>query len=180
MLNELELEPDQARARLGSFAPLCLKISNHHPEHWQPSWSGALGSLDYKKEERRDLAVKSRETAPKFGSPDYQKLIDEVTMITYLNVQIHEYMISKASPVPQPNSLESSEPPAAATEQSCETPVSPANTNAITEITEYEEQQHEVSLNENQEAEESRVSAQVAPAIPPATVNAPTDASETG
>ncbi|KAJ0736350.1 hypothetical protein HanPI659440_Chr11g0442431 [Helianthus annuus] len=94
-------------------------------------------------------------------------------MITYLNVQIHEYMISKASPVPQPNSPESSEPPAAATEQSCKTPVSPANTNAITEITEHEEQQHEVPLNENQEAEESRVSAHVAPVIPPATVNAP-------
>ncbi|KAJ0805809.1 hypothetical protein HanPI659440_Chr02g0082531 [Helianthus annuus] len=133
-------------------------------------FEGALGSLDYKKEERRDLAVKSRETALKFGSPDYQKLIDE----------IHEYMISKASPVPQPNSLESSEPLAAATEQSCETPVSPANTNAITEIAEHEEQQHEVSLNENQEAEESRVSAQVAPVIPHATVNTPTDASETG
>ncbi|KAJ0894351.1 hypothetical protein HanPSC8_Chr09g0388091 [Helianthus annuus] len=48
------------------------------------------------------------------------------------------------------------------------------------QITEHEEQQHEVPLNKNQEAEESRVSAQVAPVIPPATVNAPTDASETG
>lgn len=40
--------------------------------------NGALGSLDYKKEERRVLAVKSREAAPKFGNPERQKLIDEV------------------------------------------------------------------------------------------------------
>lgn len=40
--------------------------------------NGALGSLDYKKEERRALAIKSRETPPKFGTPERQKLIDEV------------------------------------------------------------------------------------------------------
>lgn len=40
--------------------------------------NGALGSLDYKKEERHALAIKSRETPPKFGTPERQKLIDEV------------------------------------------------------------------------------------------------------
>lgn len=40
--------------------------------------NGALGSLDYKKEERHALAIKSREAAPKFGTPERQKLIDEV------------------------------------------------------------------------------------------------------
>ncbi|KAL5981030.1 Ubiquitin-conjugating enzyme E2 32 [Asimina triloba] len=39
---------------------------------------GALGSLDYKKEERRALAIKSREAAPKFGTPERQKIIDEI------------------------------------------------------------------------------------------------------
>ncbi|KAA8531298.1 hypothetical protein F0562_006007 [Nyssa sinensis] len=94
--------------RFETQTKICLSISNHHPEHWQPSWSvrtalvaliafmptnpnGALGSLDYKKEERRGLAIKSRETAPRFGTPERQKLIDE----------IHEYMLSKAPPVPQ-------------------------------------------------------------------------------
>ncbi|XP_015883210.1 ubiquitin-conjugating enzyme E2 32 [Ziziphus jujuba] len=94
--------------RFETQTKICLSISNHHPEHWQPSWSvrtalvaliafmptnpnGALGSLDYKKEERRALAIKSRETPPKFGTPERQKLIDE----------IHEYMLSKAPPVPQ-------------------------------------------------------------------------------
>ncbi|KAK9068350.1 hypothetical protein SSX86_012461 [Deinandra increscens subsp. villosa] len=166
--------------RFETQTKICLSISNHHPEHWQPSWSvrtaltaliafmptnpnGALGSLDYKKDERHALAVKSREAAPKYGSPDRQKLIDE----------IHEYMISKAPPVPKPNSLESSEQPPAVTEQSCETP---ANTN--TEIAEHEEQEHEgqneVPLHENSEAESSRrVSEQVAPVIPPATLNVP-------
>lgn len=40
--------------------------------------NGALGSLDYKKEERRTLAIKSREAAPRFGTPERQKVIDEV------------------------------------------------------------------------------------------------------
>ncbi|KAL6952313.1 Ubiquitin-conjugating enzyme E2 32 [Sarracenia purpurea var. burkii] len=52
--------------------------------------NGALGSLDYKKEDRRSLAIKSRESAPRFGNPERQKLIDE----------IHEHML-KAPPVPQ-------------------------------------------------------------------------------
>ncbi|OIV95932.1 hypothetical protein TanjilG_27036 [Lupinus angustifolius] len=89
--------------RFETQTKICLSISNHHPEHWQPSWSvrtalvaliafmptnpnGALGSLDYKKEDRCALAIKSREAAPKFGTPERQKLIDE----------IHEYMLSKA------------------------------------------------------------------------------------
>ncbi|KAL7872370.1 hypothetical protein SRHO_G00073530 [Serrasalmus rhombeus] len=55
---------------------ICLSISGHHPETWQPSWSirtaliaiigfmptkgeGAIGSLDYTPEERRTLAKKS-------------------------------------------------------------------------------------------------------------------------
>ncbi|CAA0834258.1 Ubiquitin-conjugating enzyme E2 32 [Striga hermonthica] len=94
--------------RFETQTKICLSISNHHPEHWQPSWSvrtalvaliafmptspnGALGSLDYSKEERRALAIKSREAAPTFGSPDRQRLIDE----------IHEYMLSKAQSVPE-------------------------------------------------------------------------------
>jgi hypothetical protein len=40
--------------------------------------NGALGSLEYKKEERRALAIKSREASPKFGTGERQKLIDEV------------------------------------------------------------------------------------------------------
>ncbi|XP_044500651.1 ubiquitin-conjugating enzyme E2 32-like [Mangifera indica] len=102
--------------RFETQTKICLSISNHHPEHWQPSWSvrtalvaliafmptnpnGALGSLDYKKEERHALAIKSREAAPRFGTPERQKLIDE----------IHEYMLSKAPPVPQLSPSECSE-----------------------------------------------------------------------
>ncbi|XP_024275627.1 ubiquitin-conjugating enzyme E2 J1 isoform X2 [Oncorhynchus tshawytscha] len=57
---------------------ICLSISGHHPETWQPSWSirtaliaiigfmptkgeGAIGSLDYNPEERRGLAKKSQD-----------------------------------------------------------------------------------------------------------------------
>jgi hypothetical protein len=61
---------------------LCLSISQHHPEHWQPSWSvrtallaliafmpsapdGAIGGLNYPPEERRLLAARSRKNPPK-------------------------------------------------------------------------------------------------------------------
>jgi len=57
---------------------ICLSISGYHPKNWQPSWSirtvlialiaffptkpnGAIGSLDYKKSEKRMYARKSRE-----------------------------------------------------------------------------------------------------------------------
>lgn len=56
---------------------ICLSISGHHPETWQPSWSirtallaliafmpttstGAIGSLEYTAEERQLLAKKSK------------------------------------------------------------------------------------------------------------------------
>lgn len=51
--------------------------------------NGALGSLDYKKEERRVLAVKSREAAPKFGNPERQKLIDEVPYFQNVCYALH-------------------------------------------------------------------------------------------
>jgi len=55
---------------------ICLSISGHHPESWQPSWSirtallaiigfmptpsqGTIGSLDYPSDERKKLAKKS-------------------------------------------------------------------------------------------------------------------------
>ncbi|KAI3821791.1 hypothetical protein L1987_09363 [Smallanthus sonchifolius] len=169
--------------RFETQTKICLSISNHHPEHWQPSWSvrtaltaliafmptspnGALGSLDYKKEERRILAIKSREAAPKFGTPDRQKLIDE----------IHEFMISKAPPVPQQSSEDASEqpPPAAVNVVAGEAPVSPQNTS--TEITEHEEQQieenSEVAAEENTEPEVSKVvSKQVANVVPSASAS---------
>ena len=62
--------------RFEIFKKICLSISGHHPESWQPSWSirtallaivgfmpthghGAIGSLDYTPNERKILARKS-------------------------------------------------------------------------------------------------------------------------
>ncbi|ELT87808.1 hypothetical protein CAPTEDRAFT_164588 [Capitella teleta] len=62
--------------RFDVFKKICLSISGHHPESWQPSWSirtallaiigfmpthgnGAIGSLDYTTDERKRLAKKS-------------------------------------------------------------------------------------------------------------------------
>lgn len=63
--------------RFETNTKICLSISGHHPETWQPSWSirtalvalmsfmptetnRAIGSLDYSVKERRELARKSR------------------------------------------------------------------------------------------------------------------------
>eukprot|EP00232_Nephroselmis_pyriformis_P000503 CAMPEP_0182906836 /NCGR_PEP_ID=MMETSP0034_2-20130328/34049_1 /TAXON_ID=156128 /ORGANISM="Nephroselmis pyriformis, Strain CCMP717" /LENGTH=191 /DNA_ID=CAMNT_0025042619 /DNA_START=30 /DNA_END=602 /DNA_ORIENTATION=- len=84
---------------------ICLSISQHHPEHWQPSWSvrtalvalrafmptpgdGAIGSLDYPKEERVVLATKSRAAAPSHGGGDRQALIEEVHTRMLLNYEL--------------------------------------------------------------------------------------------
>ncbi|XP_045831863.1 ubiquitin-conjugating enzyme E2 32 [Trifolium pratense] len=121
--------------RFETQTKICLSISNHHPEHWQPSWSvrtalvaliafmptnpnGALGSLDYKQEDRRALAIKSREASPKFGTPERQKLIDE----------IHEYMLSKPIPVEGPSPSQASEEPK---KEEAETQVTLENTEAL-------------------------------------------------
>ncbi|XP_076892752.1 ubiquitin-conjugating enzyme E2 32-like [Bidens hawaiensis] len=166
--------------RFETQTKICLSISNHHPEHWQPSWSvrtaltaliafmptnpnGALGSLDYKKDERRVLAIKSREAAPKFGTPDRQKLIDE----------IHEYMISKAPLVPQPSSEDASKQPAPAASDVATGEEAPASAqDTVTEITEHEaqevEENHEVVGEEVTEPEGPNVSMQAANVVPSA------------
>ncbi|KAK6617061.1 Ubiquitin-conjugating enzyme E2 J1 [Polyplax serrata] len=63
--------------RFETHKKICLSITGYHPETWQPSWSirtallaliafmsspgnGAIGSLEYTPEERRVLAMKSR------------------------------------------------------------------------------------------------------------------------
>nr|DAD27126.1 TPA_asm: hypothetical protein HUJ06_028594 [Nelumbo nucifera] len=118
--------------RFETQTKICLSISNDHPEHWQPSWSmrTALvaliafmptnpdGGLDYKKEERRALAIKSREAAPRFRTPERQKLIDE----------IHQCMLSKAPTIPQLNAPQTSNEEES-TEKEAE--VSPQNSGAV-------------------------------------------------
>ncbi|XP_028409977.1 ubiquitin-conjugating enzyme E2 J1-like [Dendronephthya gigantea] len=74
---------------------ICLSMSAHHPETWQPSWSirtvllaiigfmpskggGAIGALDYTSEERRILAKKSmRWTCDVCGSCNGDSLREE-------------------------------------------------------------------------------------------------------
>jgi len=72
-----------------------LNISSYHPEHWNPSWSvhsalialiafmpspgeGALGSLNYSEEEKRALALRSRQSAPIFGSKARQEVTNRI------------------------------------------------------------------------------------------------------
>ncbi|KAL3881974.1 hypothetical protein ACJMK2_028356 [Sinanodonta woodiana] len=74
---------------------ICLSISGHHPESWQPSWSirtallaiigfmpthgaGAIGSLDYSPEERKVLARRSQN----WECPDCGKVSDVLLPVT--------------------------------------------------------------------------------------------------
>lgn len=69
--------PSQPNGRFEINKKICLSISGHHPETWQPSWSirtallaliafmptpgsGTIGALDYSTEERQKLAKKYR------------------------------------------------------------------------------------------------------------------------
>lgn len=71
---------------------ICLSISGHHPESWQPSWSirtailaliafmpipssGTIGSLDYTAEERQVLAKKSKN----WECPICGKIVDKLS-----------------------------------------------------------------------------------------------------
>ncbi|KAA8527376.1 hypothetical protein F0562_034909 [Nyssa sinensis] len=161
--------------RFETQTKICLSISNHHPEHWQPSWSvrtalvaliafmptnpnGALGSLDYKKEERRALAIKSREAVPKFGTPERQKLIDE----------IHEYMLSKAPPVPHLSSSQAPEENSTCKEGEAQVDLQNADAEATGEglpnpavVDRIIEELHEAPMNANPSPEVLRVSRQV-------------------
>lgn len=83
--------------RFETGVKICLSMSSHHPEHWQPSWSvrvalvaliaflptsgrGAIGSLDFTKDERRALAQQSRRAPPTFGSDAKQSIINDLHM----------------------------------------------------------------------------------------------------
>jgi len=74
---------------------ICLSVSAHHPETWQPSWSirtvlialisfmptpgeGAIGSLDYKPDERKRLAAISKSwMCGKCGKPNNELLSEQ-------------------------------------------------------------------------------------------------------
>ncbi|XP_075221516.1 ubiquitin-conjugating enzyme E2 J1-like isoform X2 [Lycorma delicatula] len=79
---------------------ICLSISGHHPETWQPSWSirtallaliafmptpgnGTIGSLDYSPEERKLLAHKSQSwVCPGCGRMSEQLNLTGATNVT--------------------------------------------------------------------------------------------------
>ena len=70
---------------------ICLSISQHHPEEWQPAWGiraaltalqpfmctpgeGAIGALETPDTTRRDLAAQSRIQPPQMGTPEAQEV----------------------------------------------------------------------------------------------------------
>lgn len=43
-VHSFNLHSFQPNGRFETQTKICLSISNHHPEHWQPSWSGKFRS----------------------------------------------------------------------------------------------------------------------------------------
>nr|XP_025045553.1 ubiquitin-conjugating enzyme E2 J1 isoform X2 [Pelodiscus sinensis] len=91
-----------ANGRFEVGKKICLSISGHHPETWQPSWSirtallaiigfmptkgeGAIGSLDYTPEERRALAKKSQDFCCEAEINSSRKCITESPHSSELN-----------------------------------------------------------------------------------------------
>ncbi|KAL6279618.1 hypothetical protein ACE6H2_016499 [Prunus campanulata] len=86
-----ETQTDISSCDIWGWGPFSVQITLHALIESLPTDpDGAWGSVEYDKEERRALAIKSREAAPRYGTAERQKLIDE----------IHEYMLSKVPPVP--------------------------------------------------------------------------------
>jgi ubiquitin-conjugating enzyme E2 J1 len=111
--------------RFETGVKVCLSISSHHPEHWQPSWSvrtalvaliafmqtpgnGAIGSLDYSKEERKELARKSRTQPPLFGNAERQALTNAA------HARMLEREAAVAAKAPQPDAAAAAPTEAAA------------------------------------------------------------------
>jgi ubiquitin-conjugating enzyme E2 J1 len=82
----------QPNGRFEVNTKICLSISTHHPEHWQPSWSlrtalvaltaffptkgdGAIGALAYSADERRALAAASRLAPPASGQSEARQAV---------------------------------------------------------------------------------------------------------
>ncbi|KAK0086726.1 hypothetical protein PV325_002642 [Microctonus aethiopoides] len=94
---------------------LCLSISGHHPETWQPSWSirtallaliafmptpgnGTIGSLDYSAEERQKLAKKSSTWKCDIcGRIDNLLANAEQTSVTKSNSQAEELRLNSST-----------------------------------------------------------------------------------
>lgn len=81
--------------RFETGVKICLSISSHHPESWQPSWSvrsalialvafmqtpgnGAVGSLDHSPSIRRQMAAEAHANPPKHSNPERQELINSM------------------------------------------------------------------------------------------------------
>ena len=94
---------------------ICLSISAHHPEHWQPSWSlrtalvalvaffpapadGAIGAINYSPEERRALARASRTASPGGTGASEPRAA--------LCRELHQRLASLTPPPPEPEEVQ--------------------------------------------------------------------------
>ena len=98
-----------ANGRFETGTKICLSISQHHPKQWQPSWSiraaltamraffptppeGAVGSLDWSDDVRRELAAASwRASEPTFAHGNEKRRA--------LSASVHERMLARMEAV---------------------------------------------------------------------------------
>jgi len=107
-----------ANGRFETGTKICLSISQHHPKQWQPSWSiraaltairaffptppeGAVGSLDWSDDVRRELAEASwRAREPTFAHGCEKRRA--------LSASVHERMLARAEAVMAMESVKTS------------------------------------------------------------------------
>jgi len=100
---------------------ICLSISAHHPEYWQPGWSmrtvlvaligfmptkgeGAIGAIEFSTEDRQKFAKESVDwTCDRCGVPNCKILPDEGTAEESKRI-VKEFEDVKASAPPPPSS----------------------------------------------------------------------------
>ncbi|KAJ9599455.1 hypothetical protein L9F63_010070 [Diploptera punctata] len=101
---------------------ICLSISGHHPETWQPSWSirtallaliafmptpgnGTIGSLDYTPEERQMLARKSQS----WECSSCGRIIEQLSTVSKPPTQEESTLISQIALKGEEQSIEKKE-----------------------------------------------------------------------
>lgn len=150
---------------------ICLSISAHHPEHWQPAWgvrtmleaiisflpsegAGAIGALDWTPVERKKLAEESNAYICPICGPIKDTLPDVTDETDVMDAdiaaqitQLHVHGLGAASPAPSEKT--GKEPSASAVHVALTPPI--ISSQLVTRDTINEEIQRDIDRNDVQE-----------------------------
>ena len=125
--------------RFETNVKVCLTISQHHPEHWQPSWSvrtalvalvaflptpadGAVGSLEWSAEERKNCAAASRRGPPEWGGEARREVMQQLHAQL---LQGEKLEVCETQTPPPPSPIATTLPPPAVAAQRPQPPPPP-------------------------------------------------------